>query len=1218
MRYLIVIMVMAAALGPCAAAQTRGDTVKIFVWDNDAGEAAQEQPALMMNPESVSYTVWSDLRDGNWNIYGQRTDFDGAAIGNNFLVNSDPSASWGLEKNPDISGYSTASNRFAVVWQDSMASGNWRIYGRLFTAACEPTTADLLLSKSGTAPKFRPRVAMRLSTGFFVVVWMQYRTINNIGDIFIRLFDPSGAAVTDTIRVNSDTTRLQRRPCVAFNDVGVVVAWEDWRNGSFPVIRGQKYDPGLGAIGTNFTISNTDYYADSPDIDAIDGSDFYMVTWNSRQPLTARNIRACRFSFSTGMIDQEFIVNPVALLGHSYNPTIAVFPAGDAAVAWQDSVTVERAAETYVRYCFPYTATLDTGNYFLANEQFPRNQEYPVIANYGNEFAVAWHDSVRPTGRGDVFGQNGYVATSASPDTIAKFHPNYRIDNLASSGRKVWYRPRKNYDNPITPWNEDPIAEPDSLYIPLDSAFVRAFAERNNVPGQSFVRITDSPELAEGFHDDRKSAINGGDYDACVMDLGYATASLSAGEISDAQQDSLKAFADSGGALLCSGNDFGEMYNGTALFGAFGATYAGPGNPTANIDSLGGTHEMTDGMQFKYPYGGEEDRSVDYIVPDSAGCNSIMESDPLKWARCRGTFYSSYFKGPKAAWHRRNVYLAFAMGALKSDGVYPSTQAELSRRILAYQGFNVEPSPVHNLAATSASEGQAAITWTAPCDDAIAESTSAYQLKYSWYNEGAADLGRLSSESDYCDSGHVYYQTWAPKAPGGAESRTLYGLPPGDTLILAMKARDESTPRRWSELGNEPRVVVAGDRVTPHTIGMSYGYGCVRDFIGTELIETRNDDTLFCTWNTFTVYFGYSRCDWRTTGDLLIYMDTRDGGADSTVDYNGSGIKSGFDSGRDFKPDFCLVFETESSYTIKKWDSSGKQWMDTLTVPSAAYASLDSINGYTYAELRVPFTSIGSYDTTRVFRYLAVAQQETSNDPWNAFPALNGLTKASKAPNSYGYYYQVDNGLRSGLEPRGVSGILAVELAEFSAQGQPDGVTLTWRTGSETDNYQWLIHRSTAPDAGYVHVASIPSQGSSPTGHVYTYLDNAVLPNTTYYYLLGDQDAHENVVWHGPVSVTTAGSGPTRLELSPCRPNPASGPVTIRCSVPAPGRVRLQVYDICGRLVRTIMDGVMMAGTHLVPWDAKDDSGREIATGVYFYRLSTGGQQVTRKMTMLR
>ncbi|MCU0607336.1 MAG: hypothetical protein MUF78_07955, partial [Candidatus Edwardsbacteria bacterium] len=546
MRHLIAIAVVAAAFCHAAAAQTRADTVKIFVWDNDAGEAVQEQPAVMMSPELDCYAVWADLRDGNFNIYGQRTTYDGEPLGGNFLVNANPAATWGSEKNPDISAIGGSKGRFAVVWQDSLASGQWRIYGRLFSTDCTPaSTVDLQLSYGGAAPKYRPRVAMQVGTGNFAVVWAQYRTPTNLSDIYIRLFDPDGNAISDTVRVNNvDTLRLQRRPCVAFTNNSIIVAWEDWKNGDFPVIWAQKFQPNLARVGVNYAVSNTDYWSEFPDIDAVDNTGFHVFAWHDRATGAARNVKARRAS-ATGWIDQEFIVNPMLLLNHSYNPTVAVLSLEDCVVAWHDSVSPERSAETFVRYCYPASAAIDTGNYFLANEEDYRNQEYPDIASYNGQFTVVWHDSVRPTGRGDIMGQNGYLVTSASPDTIRKFHANQRISNMRNAGRKVWYRPGKNYDNPLTPWNEDPIAEPDSMYIPLDSAFVRAFAERNNVPGQSFVRITDSPILMEDYHDDQKSSINGGDYDACVMDLGYARDALAAGEISDTQQDSLKAFADS-------------------------------------------------------------------------------------------------------------------------------------------------------------------------------------------------------------------------------------------------------------------------------------------------------------------------------------------------------------------------------------------------------------------------------------------------------------------------------------------------------------------------------------------------------------------------------------------------------------------------------------------------------------------------------------------------
>jgi len=358
----------------------------------------------------------------------------------------------------------------------------------------------------------------------------------------------------------------------------------------------------------------------------------------------------------------------------------------------------------------------------------------------------------------------------------------------------------------------------------------------------------------------------------------------------------------------------------------------------------------------------------------------------------------------------------------------------------------------------------------------------------------------LSSESEYRDSGHVYYQTWAPKARAAPRAGRCTACP-GDTLILAMKARDESTPPAVERTRRRaPRGGGRGPGHAPHhrhelrvrLRPRLHRHRADRD-------PQRRQPVLHL--EHLHGVFRIQPLRLADRRDLLVYMDTRDGGADSTVDYNGSATKSGFDSGRDFKPDFCLVFETESSYTIKKWDSSSKLWVDTLTVPSAAYASLDSINNYTYAELRVPFTSIGSYDTTRTFRYLAVAQQENSNDPWNAFPVLNGLTKAAR--------------------PR-PSTVTTTRSTTACGAG--------WNRGASPASWPWRWRSSRAGAAGRrvpvlahrqrdrqlpvadpsVHRArrrvrfrrSCSQPGKFTTRHAYSYLDNAVMPNTTYYYLL--------------------------------------------------------------------------------------------------------------------
>jgi hypothetical protein len=82
-------------------------------------------------------------------------------------------------------------------------------------------------------------------------------------------------------------------------------------------------------------------------------------------------------------------------------------------------------------------------------------------------------------------------------------------------------------------------------------------------------------------------------------------------------------------------------------------------------------------------------------------------------------------------------------------------------------------------------------------------------------------------------------------------------------------------------------------------------------------------------------------------------------------------------------------------------------------------------------------------------------------------------------------------------------------------------------------------------------------------------------------------------------------------------PNPARGKTEIRFSLPQAGAVDLRVYDGSGRLVRTLSRGSLPAGSHAILFDGRDDRGRRLAPGVYFYRLGHRGEFRTRKMILL-
>jgi hypothetical protein len=84
-------------------------------------------------------------------------------------------------------------------------------------------------------------------------------------------------------------------------------------------------------------------------------------------------------------------------------------------------------------------------------------------------------------------------------------------------------------------------------------------------------------------------------------------------------------------------------------------------------------------------------------------------------------------------------------------------------------------------------------------------------------------------------------------------------------------------------------------------------------------------------------------------------------------------------------------------------------------------------------------------------------------------------------------------------------------------------------------------------------------------------------------------------------------------------PNPFNPRTQIRYNVPPDGgHVTLQVYDAGGRLVRTLIDGYQPPGQQRVLWDGTNTEGRELATGIYFYRMTAPGFTKTRKMVLLK
>jgi hypothetical protein len=93
---------------------------------------------------------------------------------------------------------------------------------------------------------------------------------------------------------------------------------------------------------------------------------------------------------------------------------------------------------------------------------------------------------------------------------------------------------------------------------------------------------------------------------------------------------------------------------------------------------------------------------------------------------------------------------------------------------------------------------------------------------------------------------------------------------------------------------------------------------------------------------------------------------------------------------------------------------------------------------------------------------------------------------------------------------------------------------------------------------------------------------------------------------------------PHSFELFQNYPNPFNPTTSIKFSLLKSGHVILDIYNILGRRVLTLVNEELPAGYKLVTWDGKDNSGNEVASGVYFYKLKAGDFSETKKMILMK
>jgi hypothetical protein len=199
---------------------------------------------------------------------------------------------------------------------------------------------------------------------------------------------------------------------------------------------------------------------------------------------------------------------------------------------------------------------------------------------------------------------------------------------------------------------------------------------------------------------------------------------------------------------------------------------------------------------------------------------------------------------------------------------------------------------------------------------------------------------------------------------------------------------------------------------------------------------------------------------------------------------------------------------------------------------------------------------------------------------------------------------------------------LPVELLSFRGELTLQGVQLTWQTASEQNNAGFEVRRKTAGEdfvtiASYRFDPSLRGKGTTSSTTTYSFVDATVEAGKTYTYRLRSVD-YDGTIHDYAQTVSVEVREPVQARvyeyaLEQNYPNPFNPTTTIRYSLKETGKVSLRVYDVIGREVKVLVDGVQGAGEYSVVMDATG-----LSSGVYVYQLRAGGYVFTRKMMLVK
>jgi hypothetical protein len=205
---------------------------------------------------------------------------------------------------------------------------------------------------------------------------------------------------------------------------------------------------------------------------------------------------------------------------------------------------------------------------------------------------------------------------------------------------------------------------------------------------------------------------------------------------------------------------------------------------------------------------------------------------------------------------------------------------------------------------------------------------------------------------------------------------------------------------------------------------------------------------------------------------------------------------------------------------------------------------------------------------------------------------------------------QLCAGIGMGVSPVGA---LPVELTSFTAKQSVNSVELRWATATEVSNFGFDIERASLVtqnnQTNWEKIGFINGHGNSNSPNNYSFIDNKPLSGKSQYRLkqIDKDGAFQYTKTLEVMSVIL------KYNLAQNYPNPFNPTTVITYSIPASSNVIINVYNVIGELIKTLVNQYQEAGIYKVNFDAGS-----LSNGVYFYKIQAGNFVEIKKMLLLK